>query len=137
MSKSQDLLGSSLLAGLHELYQNQWPTLCDLTIDCANEEKVLAHKLILAVHSEYFAALFRHSPETLQTVSLPEFDSVVIKVIIKSLVLGTDATELNDVGLYEIIRAADYFLMKDLVSVVGEMISAVEITSENIQFFLI
>ena len=55
----------------------------------------------------------------------------IIKVIIKSLVQGTDITELTDVGLYEIIIAADYFQMKDLVSVVSDMISA-EITSENI-----
>jgi len=132
MLKSRDLFDSSLLTGLHDLYENQWPTLCDLTIICANEEKVLAHKLILAVHSEYFAALFKHNPETMTTTSLPQFDSGVVKVIIKSLILGTDVTELNDVGLYQIIRAADYFQMKDLVSVLTDMILA-EMTTENIQ----
>ena len=58
MSKSRELLGSFLLKGLSDLYENQWPTLCDLTINCANEEKVLAHKLVLAIHSDYFSAHF-------------------------------------------------------------------------------
>ena len=73
-----------------------------MTREDANEENVLAHKLILAVHSEYFAALFRHNPETLTTISLPQFDSVVMKLLIKSLVLGMDITEFQDVGFYQI-----------------------------------
>ena len=118
MSKSREFLGSSLLKGLSDLYENQWPTLCDLTINCANEEKVLAHKLVLAIHSEYFSALFRHNPKN-STISLPQFDSMLMKVIIKSLVLDIDEEELNEVGLDHIIRAADYFQIKDLVSIVS------------------
>ena len=82
---AQHLLNNALATGLRDIYQNNWPAFCDLTIKCADGEIVLAPKLILAIHSEFCAALFKHEPKT-HTLTVPQFDSSLVKLIIKSLI---------------------------------------------------
>ena len=133
MSKASNLLDSSLTHGLRNLYKNHWPTLCDIKITCSDGKTVWAHKLILAIHSEYFAALFRHEPETSEIV-LPQFESDLVKLIIKSLI-DFEEKEFEDFGWDQMIRIADYFQMKDLMTISLDMIAA-NITKENLKEIL-
>ena len=71
--KMSALLDSSLVNGLRDFYQKSWPSLCDLEIRCSDGESVPAYKLILVIHSEYFAALFRQQSDT-SVIELPQFD---------------------------------------------------------------
>ena len=91
----------------------------------------MAHKLLLALRSEYFAALFRHHPD-IKTTSLSQFDSALMKVIVKSLVDLPDENELTSIGLAEVITAANYLQMNDMVSFVSDIISS-NLKIENLQ----
>jgi len=132
--KIQFNLDIDLATGLRHIYQNNWQTFCDLTIKCADGETVLAPKLILAIHSKYFAALFKHEPEK-TTVTLPEFDSNLIKFLIKCLI-DFDENDLNDIELDQLIRIADYFQMNNLVTVISELIEPELIKKMYQKFFI-
>jgi len=133
MSRFKSVLESSLVSGLQEFYQKSWPSLSDLTIKCSDGKNVPASKLILAIHSEYFSAYFRQQPDS-SIIELLEFDSKLIKTIVKSF-LDFDEKDLHDVGLDEVIRAADYFQMKDLVIITSEII-ADDLSLENLSDIL-
>merc|ERR1712051_1046301 len=133
MSDFQKCLDSSLVNGLRSIYKNHWSLFCDLKISCGDGETVMAPKLILAVHSDYFSALFKHEPET-TTISLPQFNSASVTFVIKSLV-DFDENDFEDVELGEVVRVADYFQMKELVSIVCGVIIT-KITAENLQDIL-
>ena len=133
MSDFQNCLDSSLVNGLRRIYKNHWSLFCDLKISCGDGETVMAPKLILAVHSDYFSALFKHEPET-TTVSLPQFNSASVTFVIKSLV-DFDENDFEDMELGEVVRVADYFQMKELVSIVCGVIIT-KITGENLQDIL-
>jgi len=123
-------LDSSLVNGLRSIYKNHWSLFCDLKISCGDGETVIAPKLILAVHSDYFSALLKHEPET-TTISLPQFNSASVTFVIKSLV-DFDENDLDDVELGQVVRVADYFQMKELVSIVSDVINT-KLTTENLQ----
>ena len=120
----------SLVSGLRKIYENNWLDFCDFSISCEDDEIVLAPKLILAIHSEYFAALFRYEP-TKSTLNLPQFNSDLVKLVIGSLIL-IDEKQLRDVELDQVIRIADYFQMTDLVEVLSDLMLA-DIKKENLQ----
>ena len=130
MSGFQKCLDSSLVNGLRSIYKNHWSLFCDLKISCGDGETVIAPKLILAVHSDYFSALLKHEPET-TTISLPQFDSASVTFVIKSLV-DFDETDFEDVELGQVVRVADYFQIKALVTIVSDVIIT-ELTTENLQ----
>ena len=130
MSDFQKCLDSSLLNGLRSIYNNHWSLFCDLKISCGDGETVIAPKLILAVHSDYFSALLKHEPET-TTISLPQFDSASVTFVIKSLV-DFDENDFDDVELGQVVSVADYFQMKELVSIVSDVINT-RLTTENLQ----
>ena len=127
--EAKEYLDNTLVTGLRRIYKNNWLNFCDLTISCADGEVVSAPKLLLAIHSEYFAALFRHEPGK-TTVTLPQFDSGSVKFVIESLIFF-DEKELSDVELDGVIRVADYFQMTDLVTVISDLMEAY-ITNENL-----
>ena len=81
---SQEQLDTALVTGLKNVYKNSWLDFCDLTISCADNETVSAPKLILAIHSEYFAALFRHEPGK-TNLTLPQFNSDLVRLVIKQI----------------------------------------------------
>ena len=110
MSDFQKCLDSSLVNGLRSIYKNHWSSFCDLKISCGDGQTVIAPKLILAVHSDYFSALLKHEPET-TTISLPQFDSALVTFVIKSLV-DFDENDFEDVELGQVVSVADYFQMK-------------------------
>ena len=120
----------SLVSGLRKIYENNWHDFCDFSISCEDDEIVLAPKLILAIHSEYFAALFRYEP-TKSTLNLPQFNSDLVKLVIGSLIL-IDEKQLRDVELDQVIRIADYFRMTDLVEVFSDLMLA-DVKKENLQ----
>ena len=126
----QKCLDSSLVNGLRGIYKNHWSLFCDLKISCGDGETVIAPKLILAVHSDYFSALLKHEPET-TTISLPQFDSDSVTFVIKSLV-DFDENDFDDVELGQVVIVADYFQMKELVAIVSGVITA-KLTTENLQ----
>ena len=64
MSNFKRILDASLVEGLSDFYKKSWPSLCDLTIQCSDGDSVPACRLILAIHSEYFAAYFRQEEST-------------------------------------------------------------------------
>ena len=130
MSGFQKCLDSSLVNGLRDIYKNWWSLFCDLKINCRDGETVIASKLILAVHSDYFSALFKHESET-ATISLPQFDSASVTFVVKSLV-DFDKRDFDDVELGQVVRVADYFQMKELVAIVSGVITA-KLTTENLQ----
>ena len=127
--KYQDQSDASLTKNLREFYKNQYPNFCDLSIKCADGQVVEAHKLILVLKSEYFSALFRQQP-TLSELNLPQYEAPLIRVIIKSLV-EINCEELEKHGLVEVLRAADYFQIKDLVDIISDLI-AENISEENL-----
>ena len=120
----------SLVSGLRKIYENNWLDFCDFSISCEDDKIVLAPKLILAIHSEYFAALFRHEPQK-SLLNLPQFNSDLVRVVIGSLII-IDEDQLMDAGLDQVIRVADYFQMTDLVMVISDLMGA-NITKENLQ----
>ena len=130
MSDFQKSLDSYLVNGLRSIYKNHWSLFCDLKISCGDGETVIAPKLILAMHSDYFSALLKHEPET-TTISLPQFDSASVTFVIKSLV-DFDENAFEDVELGQVVRVADYFQMKELVTIVSDVIIT-EITTDNLQ----
>jgi hypothetical protein len=130
MSDFQKCLDSSLVNGLRGIYKNHWSLFCDLKISCGDGETVIAPKLILAIHSDYFSALLKHEPET-TTISLPQFDSDSVTFVIKSLV-DFDENDFDDVELGQVVRVADYFQMKKLVAIVSDVIIT-KLTTENLQ----
>lgn len=130
MSDIQKCLDSSLVNGLRSIYKNHWSLFCDLKISCGDGETVIASKLILAVHSDYFSALLKHEPDT-TTISLPQFDSASVTFVIKSLV-DFDENDFEDVELGQVVRVADYFQMKELVTIVSDVIIT-ELTTKNLQ----
>ena len=75
MTSFASILDTSLVDGLREFYKNSWPSLCDLTIQCSDGNSVPACRLILAIHSEYFAAYFRQEENT---SSMYLFESLVL-----------------------------------------------------------
>ena len=130
MSDFQKCLDSSLVNGLRSIYKNHWSSFCDLKISCGDGQTVIAPKLILAVHSDYFSALLKHEPET-TTISLPQFDSASVTFGIKSLV-DVDENDFEDVELGQVVSVADYFQMKELVAIVSGVIIS-KLTMENLQ----
>ena len=130
MSDSQKCLDSSLVNGLRSIYKNHWSLFCDLKISCGDGETVIAPKLILALHSDYFSTLLKHEPET-TTISLPQFDSASVTFAIKLLV-DFDENDFDDVELGQVVSVADYFQMKELVSIVSDVINT-RLTTENLQ----
>jgi len=125
----QTFLNSSFASGLRDVYENHWPAFCDLKIKCGDGETVSMPKLILAIHSEYFAALLRHEPDT-SVISLLQFDSVTVNSVIKSLV-HFDEKDLTNLELDQVIHVADYLQIKDLVSLYSNAIIA-KISKENL-----
>ena len=130
MSDFQKYLDSSLVNGLRGIYKNHWSQVCDLKISCGDGETVIAPKLILAVHSDYFSALLKHDSET-ATISLPQFDSPSVAFVIKSLV-DFNENDFDDVELGLVVRVADYFQMKELVVIVSDVIIR-KLATENLQ----
>ena len=133
MSDFQKCLDSSLVNGLRSIYKNHWSLFCDLKISCGDGETVIAPKLILAVHSDYFSALLKHEPET-TTISLPQFNSASVTFVIKSLV-DFNENDFDDVELGQVVRVADYFQMKELVAIVSDVIIT-KLTTEDLQVVL-
>ena len=130
MSDFQKCLDSSLVNGLRSIYKNHWSLFCDLKISCGDGETVIAPKLILAAHSDYFSALLKHEPKT-TTISLPQFNSASVTFVIKSLV-DFDENDFDDVELGQVVSVADYFQMKELVAIVSGVIMT-KLTTENLQ----
>ena len=130
MSGFQKYLDSSLVNGLRGIYRNHWSQVCDLKISCGDGETVIAPKLILAVHSDYFSALLKHDSKT-ATISLPQFDSPSVAFVIKSLV-DFNENDFDDVELGLVVRVADYFQMKELVVIVSDVIIR-KLATENLQ----
>ena len=130
MSGFQKCLDSSLVNGLRDIYKNWWSLFCDLKINCRDGETVIASKLILAVHSDYFSALFKHESET-ATISLPQFDSASVTFVVKSLV-DFDKSDFDDVELGQVVRVADYFQMKEVVAILSNVIVN-QLTTDNLQ----
>ena len=81
MSSFSSVLDTSLVDGLRDFYKKSWPSLCDLTIQCSDGNSVPACRLILAIHSEYFAAYFRQEENT---SSMYQFESSLEKFSFKS-----------------------------------------------------
>ena len=79
MSSFASALNTSLVDGLREFYKKSWPSLCDLTIECSDGDSVPACRLILAIHSEYFAAYFRQEENT---SSMYQFESSLENLVL-------------------------------------------------------
>ena len=77
MSNFKKVLDASLVEGLSDFYKKSWPSLCDLTIQCSDGNAVPACRLILAIHSEYFAAYFRQEENT---SSMYLFESLLVNL---------------------------------------------------------
>merc|ERR1712226_993628 len=73
---------TKLLAALKG-FQENYQDLADFTIIARNHEEYKSHKLLLAVRSKYFEALFRTEPEK-KSVKL-DFDGQILEIILKSL----------------------------------------------------
>ena len=129
MDKFQELFDSSLVIGLREFYRKSWPSFSDVSIKCSDGKSIEAHKLLLSIRSDYFAALFRQEPD-LQIINVPNFDSEVMRIVIKSMV-QIDVKDFEQVGFVELLRAADYFQMKELMKVTSEIIVE-DISNENL-----
>ena len=117
----KDILDSSLTKKLREVYQSSWTDLCDLEIECGDSTIVPANKLLMLLRSEYFAALFRQEPDT-KKVSLPQFDSELVKMIVKSTI-DVEKNELEQVDLVELLRASDFLQMPELTTIVSMILS--------------
>ena len=83
MTSFASILDTSLVDGLREFYKKSWPSLCDLTIQCSDGNSVPACRLILAIHSEYFAAYFRQEENT---SSMYQFESSLVNLVLQFLV---------------------------------------------------
>ena len=103
---------TKLLAALKG-FQENYRDLADFTIIARNHEEYKSHKLLLAVRSKYFEALFRTEPEK-KSVKL-DFDGQILEIILKSLVSIDDGllTDFEVEELLRILEASDYLQMED------------------------
>ena len=114
--------------GLLEVYGKQPLPFGDFTIDC-EDGQVEAHRLILALRSKYFDALFRLEGNKVRSLSLPQFSHDIMSAIVKSLIVA-DVEAIEQAGCKDVLQAADYFQIKHLAHDVS-MILQERITEEN------
>lgn len=88
--------------------------LCDVTLVCENKE-ILAHRIILAMYSGYWEALFsnKHFIENQDTVYVDDVKYDILDKIIHFIY--TNDISLSENSVYEIIRIADYYQINSLV----------------------
>lgn len=120
----------SLMVKLKKMYKGDPYPYCDVSLTASDGKQVHGHKLLMALRSDYFAALFTYEP-TKSNFQVPQFDSKLLEVIIKSMV-EINLQDIEEVGFVEYLQAADFLQLIDLVDAVSKLISIKEITFDNV-----
>ena len=94
-------------------FQANYDNLADFTIICQNEQEFKSHKLLLAVRSKYFEALFRQEP--LKTSVKLDYEGKIISTLLGSLVSikHDDFDQLHLEELLQMLEVVDYLQMTD------------------------
>ena len=94
-------------------FQANYDNLVDFTIICQNEQEFKSHKLLLAVRSKYFEALFRQEP--LKTSVKLDYEGKIISTLLGSLVSikHDDFDQLHLEELLQMLEVVDYLQMTD------------------------
>ena len=111
---------NSLVNALNEIITNQCCNLLDFTIICNGNVPIQSYKILLAARSKYFEAAFRQEPQ-ITCVTL-DFEVSVMKFIVESLV-NIDLSHLEVPNLLQLLEAADYLQMDDLMKEIQSHLS--------------
>lgn len=107
--RSTGIVGKPILQSLRE--QRREKNLCDVIIQCGNEE-IVAHKCVMYAVSKYCRTLFTGSlpatyREGLLIMDLGLFSSDTVEVFI-DLVYGEQSSKIREIDVAELLRLGDY-----------------------------
>jgi speckle-type POZ protein len=102
-----------ILSQLEELFKKM--PLSDATFNI-NGRKFAAHKTILAMRSEVFAAMFLHPTKEVQTgeVKVDDIDPDVFQEVLRYLYTGLTRSTTMDIMAPELLAAADKYMLDEL-----------------------
>ncbi|KAJ8301287.1 hypothetical protein KUTeg_020274 [Tegillarca granosa] len=105
--------GTRLIKGICDLWHHKH--LCDIVIKC-NGEEIQAHKTVLAIHSDYFRAMFtagfEESSQQQSVVTMNEALPRALKLIIDYMYTGN--ITVNKESVQDVVVLADLLQMSDL-----------------------
>ncbi|XP_050426372.1 kelch-like protein 23 isoform X2 [Adelges cooleyi] len=101
----------------YEFFQKQ--TLCDVTLECEDGSEIAAHRVVLGSASSWFLA---NSPCRNGKIPVKEVKSEVLKSIVKFAY--TSELDIEEGNLLELLKAADFFGLKDTTHLFYEYIDS-------------
>lgn len=102
-----------LIKNLKTLYDKETTFYTDVTLNCVEDGSHFdCHRIILAASSEYFLNLFKWSAIAVVNVH-NEMSGEVLKTVINYIYSGI--IDLTTENMYEILRAANYFSLQELI----------------------
>ncbi|KAH9113962.1 hypothetical protein LEN26_002738 [Aphanomyces euteiches] len=101
-------------AGLHEALENK--LLTDVTL-CVGTEQIHAHRLVLALHSPYFLAMFTNGMKesNMEEVNVDVVDPDTMASIVEYMYSGREIL-ISDTNVWPLLDASDHLQIEELVN---------------------